>query len=443
MDKIEGQAQKEASKIWNEILKDDFTNYVDNIFNDSMKKFESQMKDFLQSIKSEKTSEKSQPRTNLVSNRPVNPLSAHGKNQNNEAPKQNTSEPSDFRSRFLGPSTSNTVNNSIKTEDSKRNQIINGNNKGFPFKNLALSTNSNPLIKLVLHSLSNMKPLLKFYLNQPPFPNLPVNQINLSNSFHKLIGDYWNNNNGYSPNDIDQILRSLMNNYYNTNDPGLIFQTFLNRINIEEGSNSININNTYVYNNSYNYNVIMQYLTPLYTQNKTKIEQCLYNIILNKKICKSCRREQFFLHHEPIINLYLKQMNFNNNSIDLISLTKINDNGNFENCANCRNQMINSISIYDTSKIIIFNIKRDYVRNIMINVNYPSEFAKNNLVNQNGPSPIYELIGVIHKNVFNNFILNMKSSNGQWYCYDNDKISQGNYFDQRNVYTLIYQLKES
>ena len=37
MDKIEGQAQKEASKIWNEILKDDFTNYVDNIFNDSMK----------------------------------------------------------------------------------------------------------------------------------------------------------------------------------------------------------------------------------------------------------------------------------------------------------------------------------------------------------------------------------------------------------------------
>ena len=91
----------------------------------------------------------------------------------------------------------------------------------------------------------------------------------------------------------------------------------------------------------------------------------------------------------------------------MISLTKINDNGNFENCANCRNQMINSISIYDTSRIIIFNIKRDYVRNIMINVNYPSEFAKNNLVNQNGPSPIYELIGVIHKNVFNNFILNM------------------------------------
>ena len=57
MDKIEGQAQKEASKIWNEILKDDFTNYVDNIFNDSMKKFESHMKDFLQLIKSEKTSE--------------------------------------------------------------------------------------------------------------------------------------------------------------------------------------------------------------------------------------------------------------------------------------------------------------------------------------------------------------------------------------------------
>ena len=85
----------------------------------------------------------------------------------------------------------------------------------------------------------------------------------------------------------------------------------MNRINIEEGSNSLKINNSYVYNNSYNYNVIMQYLTPFYTQNKTKIEQCLFNIILNKKICKSCRREQFFLHHLPIINLYLKQMNFN------------------------------------------------------------------------------------------------------------------------------------
>ena len=455
-------SQKEADKIWNEILKDDFTNYVDNIFNDSMKKFESQMKDFLQSIKAEKNPEQSQANKENENSSHANPLSFPKNTINNEAPKQNTHEPSALRRKFIPQTASdnannsmnnannsmNNTNNSIKGEDTQRNKIINANNQGFHFKNLGLPMNSNALIKLVLHCLSNMKPLLNLYLNQrtgmqQPFQNLPIYQNNLSTHFHKLIENYWNNNNIYSLNDIDQIMKSLMNNNYYTTDPGLIFQTFLNRINFEEGSNSLKMNNNYIFNNCYNYSTIMQYQNHFY---KTKIENCLYNIILTKKECKNCKQEQLFFQHLPIINLFVKDNKFNNTlKTDLISLAKMNDNGNFEPCPICRNMLIssNTNNIYNTSKVIIFNLNRDYDRNNMIMVEFPFGFAKNKLVNQNVLNCNYELIAYIQKKSYNNFILNMKASNGQWYCYDNDTIRQENYFDTRFVYTLIYQIIEN
>ena len=457
MEEIELLAEREATEIWNNTLKADFTNYLHNALNNCLNQIKNEINNLTQTSNSlnDKNSSKSEVGASVNQLPPIT-----------NVPKNNRSSvTNDLRAKFLGPDlaqipSNNPVNN--QNPNPNNNQIPNPTPNPIPnpfnitnnepkkmnlnainnntFRTLILPNESNPLINLALHCLSNIKPFVNIYFNQ--LTEQKLNQLNpntldnLGLAFHRLLENYWDRSKNmynmytYTPNDIHEILKKNMKNLYMNQSPGLIFNKIFEKLNMDLGRRNQIINN--------------------YINNKTILENCLYNIIYEDKICEVCQRKNIFIKSLPIIDLHIKaNMNFNNNCADLFSLIKFKDKI-FENCTNCNNFKYKDLSfpLYDLSDIVIFNINREYDQNnISIYLNFPENFLKYNIIiNPVGQNNFYELIGIIEKKIINNnnFILHFKSFvDNNWYCYENNQIIRDINRDSKNINMLIYQIKKN
>jgi hypothetical protein len=115
-------------------------------------------------------------------------------------------------------------------------------------KRLNIPQNSNPLINLILNYIVNIKTLLLYYFNPNKQEKImwksQGNPNKLGQAFLKLLDHFWKSkNNEYTPSEIHKILKDIMKNDYNTQNPGLIFKYFLTQLNSELQHKNINEEN--------------------------------------------------------------------------------------------------------------------------------------------------------------------------------------------------------
>ena len=327
-----------------------------------------------------------------------------------------------------------------------------------------LSFNTNYLINLILYCLSNVKTLLSYYFNSKKEEKIKKkskenpNNAYLGPSFLKLLDHIWKSTDKeYFPKEIHENLKKLMLNNYHSNDCGYITNFILNQLHKEliDNYEIFNYNDPYLpFNKAEYFNEFMKYIG----KNKTKISDLFDSFIKMKKTCESCKKVEYYLEPNVVINIYLECSNqtniiFNNNlnlEEHLNNLLIEKEQAMiFENCIYCkskRNKLVikNLLSI---TEVIIFNINRKKDPNYQISFNYPEFFDGKKIIKNelNINLPKYMLIGVIKKiqNNNNNYIAIYRSFiNNQWYWYNNQNIgivqNQNDIFDNKNACLLIY-----
>ena len=337
-----------------------------------------------------------------------------------------------------------------------------------PFTNLVLLENSNPLINIVLQSLSNISNIVCYYLNPEKEIKILKKSKNdptgnyLGPSFLKLLDYLWKSNQKeYSPNEIHDSLRKIMKNNYNSDDAGFIIKNILNHLNEELISAPI-INNENddpmdVFNRDLTLN---KFITNL-NQNPTIFTNRFYSVIETKKRCSNCNADfayySYFFEATPVIDIYLEANEENYFKLSLeehlnFLLTNKENQNTIEQCIFCASEQKKLVSrnILTTSEILIVNINRKKDKNNTISFNYPLEFSGKKIIMEKNQSFDYELIAIIkldnHNNnreyssIYKSFI------DKKWYKYNNTKIelvqnNQNIIFDDKNTSVLIYKKK--
>ena len=207
-------------------------------------------------------------------------------------------------------------NEEIKEEDESDDQLRKKdiNLKSItnpPLKKIIPPENSNSLINLLLNCIINIRSLIAYYLNREKENKImrkPNGNPNiLGPAFLKLLDHTWKSKyNQYIPNEIHQIMKNLMKDMYDTQNPGLIFQLFLTQLNNELSQDQLNKGDNleedpYII---FNRDKLLEKFKMQNNQN-TKIQNCFYNIIETEKRCKSCETVSYSLEYFPIINIYL------------------------------------------------------------------------------------------------------------------------------------------
>ena len=329
-------------------------------------------------------------------------------------------------------------------------------------QNLVNIKDSNSLINPILICLSNIKPLVYFCLSLKDSNILKkINEKNKDNfisSFVNLINSLWIENKEYEPIEIHFILKQLMNEDYESPDPGLIISFILSKLseelNYEKKNNIQNINI-----NDYKLNEVNKYYDDFYKNNKNEISDIFFiNYKITKK-CPACKLEKSCYEQKPIVNLYIEELRksiseqFNRNKSNLELSLKENllfllnndseDNYIKEECMICSKEKEFKINNYIeniNNKILIINLNREQDPRHSTCFDYEEKIKFKDFNNVE-----YELICVLIQKLNNNenILVYFKSFiDKKWYLYQNEQMIQQNnksMFNQYDAQILIYQ----
>lgn len=312
---------------------------------------------------------------------------------------------------------------------------------------LNLLNDANPLINLVIQSLSNIQTFNAYYLNPQKEGKIlskskaNPNGVFLGPSYLKLLKDMWGDQKeDYFPSDFHEALKALMRNDYQSNNSGYIMEFMLNQLYLELNlDNNLHINLNYFKDNDQLPN--------------NKIFNSSYTLIKTKKFCSFCKNlVEKYLSASPVINIFLDENNGKSNQFNLENNLKelLIERGKdriFDNCPSCITHQENFVSkyIYETSEIVVFHIDRKNDPNHRISLSY---------------GQIMKILGKEYKliTVIQDLTLNYDGSclymayirsfcNQKWFSYDNKNIKLNNneneLFDDRNTSLLIYSLPNS
>ena len=291
-------------------------------------------------------------------------------------------------------------NNDVDNYQNLRQKIIDFNKmKNPPLSNLVLLEDVNPLINIILQSLSNIRHLACYYLNPEKeikilkkSKNDPVNNY-LGPSFLKLLDYLWKSNQKeYYPNDIHDSLKKIMKNNYNSDDAGFIIKNILNQLN-EELINDPIINNENddpldLFNRELTLNKFIKNLN----QHPTIFTNKFYSTIEIKKRCSNCDADfayySYFFEATPIIDIYLEtnkenkyfKLSFEEHLNSL--LTNKENQYTIEQCIFCESKQKKLVSrnILTTPEILIVNINRKKDKNNIISFKYPLKFSGKKII---------------------------------------------------------------
>ena len=429
-DKIKEEAKKEAEEYWEKYIKDTFNEQINKYYLDVLINFKNEMKDFDES------------------------LDKHIQFLDTEFSKKFDNQISELQQK-TGVNLNNKVNNqnnaSFKEDEILRKQPIDIKKITLPsLKKLILPSDSNQLINLIFYCLVNIKTLILYYFNPEKEKKIMWNSNGKPNvlgpSFLKLIDNYWKSkSNEYIPTEIHQTLKKIMKNEYYTQNPGIIFQNILFKLNSELRKNQLNENQNITNNSLLIYN--RDEVWKLFLQNKeiVKISNCFFNLIEMEKRCEKCKTSQYSFEDLPIINIYLQEnASKNYNKISLMEnfhsllINKKEEMSN-EKCLICSDKTNKFVSkhVLETAEIIIININRNNDINNKVEFNYPEYFEKKDFINQyKNPkfdNKKYELFCTLKKYKNNNnseykmFCKNFV--NEKWYLYNDKNIKESNIKD--------------
>ena len=359
----------------------------------------------------------------------------------------------------------NNINIPLENDDELRKIHIDFHNVKNPsLKNIILSPDFNPLINLILNCFINIRTFILYYLN----PSKEAKIMRKSNGnpnilgpvFLKLLDHAWKSKvDEYTATELHQILKKLMKENYNTQNPGLIFHFILYQLNEELRPEPLNENipsNPHIiFNREKVFELFRRhYGLPL------KIQNSFYNVIEIEKRCSICGTISYSFENLPIINIYLEAQAENiYNNISLLEhfqtlLTDKNEEKITEDCLACGSKSNKFISknILDNNEIIIININRFNDPNYMVEFKYPEKIEKKDIINQsktpNFRNAKYEIFCVLKQYKINNnfqYLLFIKNFvNNTWYSYNNQYIRKtdineatSNY---KNTCLIIYQI---
>ena len=312
---------------------------------------------------------------------------------------------------------------------------------------LILSDDINPLINLIIQCLTNIKTFCAYYLNPQREEKILSKSRKNPNGFYlgpaylKLLKDIWGDQRGeYSPIEIHNILKKLMENDYNSNNSGSIMKFILNQLYLE-----LNLDNNQLIN--------LENVKDLNNLPNNKILNASYSYIGTKKFCLFCKKtfDKYYIV-SPVINIYLDANNGKSNKFNLENnlnelLIERGKGKIIDNCFICnRQQDINIIKYISTpSEITIFYIDRKNDPNHNISLSYGFSMILSKIE--------YKLITVIkclpsYKDVSCPYIAYIRSfNNHNWYSYDNKNIklcnNENEILEDKYASLLIYSPPKS
>ena len=442
-DKIKQEAMKEVEEDWENNLKNSFKDQLNKCLINELTNLKIQMNDFETSVKNH-----------------INSLEKDFENKFNNQITQLQQQENDNKNLVK----SNNINIPLENDDELRKIHIDFHKVKNPsLKNIILSPDFNPLINLILNCFINIRTFILYYLN-PTKESKIMRKSNgnaniLGPVFLKLLDHGWKSKvDEYTPSELHQILKKLMKENYNTQNPGLIFHFILYQLNEELRPEPLNENipsNPHIiFNREKVFELFRRhYGLPL------KIQNSFYNVIEIEKRCSICGTISYSFENLPIINIYLEAQAENiYNNISLLEhfqtlLTDKNEEKITEDCLACGSKSNKFISknILDTNEIIIININRFNDPNNMVEFKYPEKIEKKNLINQSKTTNYqnfkYEIFVVLKQYKINNnfqYILYIKNFvNNTWYSYNNQNIRKTDIneatSDYKNTCLIIYQ----
>ena len=356
------------------------------------------------------------------------------------------------KNSMLESSSSQIPNKSISSSNISNNRVLNSQKIDITkinkmYVKLILSDDINPLINLIIQCLTNIKTFCAYYLNPQKEEKILSKSRKNPNGFYlgpaylKLLKDIWGDQRGeYSPKEIHNILKKLMENDYNSNNSGCIMKFILNQLYLE-----LNLDNNQLIN--------LEHVKDLKNLPNNKILIASYPYIRTKKYCLSCKNllDKYYIV-SPVINIYLdanygksNKFNLENNLNDL--LIERGKGKIIDNCFKCnRQQDIQIIKYISTpSEITIFHIdrKNDPNHNISLSYGFSMKLSEKE----------YKLITVIkclpsYKDVSCPYIAYIRSfNNHNWYSYDNKDIklcnNENEILEDKYASLLIYSPRKS
>ena len=471
---LKEEARKTVDEIWETRLKKSFSNKINECLLDTLKNIDKELKNFDKSINSQmqELDKKFTEKWNLKFKDELSKLSMINNNFDKKDNFNLINNENDFNNDFnIIKENDNDFNNNININNSDNYQILRKKQidldqiKNPPKTQLVLLGYTNPLINIILYSLSNIQSLIKYLLN-PVKENKILNKAQndpshkyLGPSFLKLLDYLWKSNQKtYSPKEIHDTLKQLMENNYNSEDAGLIMKYILNKLNDElnlKPKKNEDDDNPYEH---FDKKKTFQKFTQNFQQNVTSISERFYSAFKIKKRCINCNSNYaYFFESSPVIDIYL-EANEDNMLYNLYfeehlkTLLTDKENENItEQCIICASEQKKLVvkDIITTPEIVIININRKNDKNNTISFRYPPEFEGKKVINEQFNLPNYELTTVIIKNNNYNYgycVFYKSFIDNNWYSYNNEKIELvQNYkncvFDDKNACVLFYTKK--
>lgn len=313
---------------------------------------------------------------------------------------------------------------------------------------LPKTNDTNFLINLILQCLCNSKPLIHYFLNperdKKIFKKLREDPSGtyLSPHFFYLIRNVCkNSNNVYNPIELHDKLKRLMNDDYNSDNPGTIIKFIINQLYNELKNNKslpeepeFNIDKTNAWHIFF----------CNFSENINKISDLFFSSI--KIVIKSIEGKKKYLY-EAISVFDLNLCNSEKENLDLIKDFKvlfIDKDIKEKYCKN--NEVFNKKEMKSISNEFIININRN--KDHKQYLDYPLNFHEINLIeNHYDMNREFELKGVIiikninNENVYYAYIKSFV--NEKWYLLDDNKIElvqdENKVIDKENASLLIYR----
>ena len=479
-DKLKEEVQKEVEELWESKLKENFSNFVNSYLMETLTNIKDKLSNFENSVKShiknlengfdknfnQQISQLQQQSTNLkIKNDEIEKEIAKENKRQNQFQNQNEIIMNENNNKIQEEENQDDIDDILRKKDINMNLVTTPS-----LKIIKSPPNTNQLITLLLNILVNTRSLLLYYFNRGKEEKIlkkaSGEKNKLGPAFLTLIDNFWKNEApDYTPLKIHQVLKEMMKNDYNTQNPALILDIFLSQLNFElkPGQNPLNLDENIVNDDyeAFNKDTVLKKFNEKYQQNPTKISNSFYNILETVKKCQGCDTQQYEFKTFPLINIFLQaseEKMFNNISfLEHFNnlLTDKNEEIIKEKCIICESEKDKYISrhILDITEIIIVDINRINDPNYLVEFKYPEYFEKKDIINLNEGYQInnykYELFCVMKKYVINSdvqFILYCKNFiNGAWYSYDNREIKETTLNkiteDLKHTCLLIYQCK--
>ena len=304
-----------------------------------------------------------------------------------------------------------------------------------PLTRLAKLDNTNYLTNLILQCLSNTRCIISYFFNEKKEGKILQNSKNNPNgtylcpSFLKLLDNLWKNN-IYQPKEIHEILIKLMENKYNSLNPGQILNFIILELHKELISSKDFLEKPDGnFDEKRGYDHFIKYFN--HYKSKLSVEFFATFIIIKKPPGKP---NFYIFETSPVIDIYL-----DNGNSPVLSLEN-NFKDLFKNFNEQMNQGYIQKSMYNIAKQLIININRGNNQRIFT---YPLTLESKNLLYNNSDIGKYDLYCVIMKENNKYLALIKNFINSKWYEYKDEEIKLVNdankIINKRNALLLIYQ----